>query len=209
VRGVEVHSYRALLYLGLVFGLYAGYGAATTMPVDAGRVALAILILIAPALIGSRLWFVLAHRELYRHEPHRIWSRGEGGAALIGGLVLAVAVSPAVLVPLGLPFGAFWDAATFTMLVGMVFTRVGCLLNGCCAGQPSDGRLALRLPDHTGRWQRRHPVQLLELATAVVLLAGAIAIAAAPPFPGALFAFALVGYGCTRLALDPLREVPT
>jgi prolipoprotein diacylglyceryltransferase len=205
-HGVNVPSYPAMLYVGLLCGVYAGYGVATSMPIDPDRASLALLILIAPALVGSRLWFVLSHWEVFRREPRRIWRRGDGGAALVGGLLLAVAVSPAVLAGLGLPFAAFWDVATFTMLVGMVFTRVGCLLNGCCAGRPSDGRVALHLPDHAGRWERRHPVQLLELAAAVTLLAGAAAIATAPPFPGAIFVFALAGYGCVRSILNPLRE---
>ena len=205
-HGVEVHSYPALLYLGLVCGVYAGYGAAASMPIDPDRAAAGILILIVPALVGSRLWFVLGHWEVFRREPHRIWRRADGGAALVGGLLLAVAVSPPLLALLGLPFGTFWDAATFTMLVGMIFTRVGCLLNGCCVGRPSEGRLTVDLPDHQGRWARRHPVQLLELAAAVALLAGAAAIATDPPFPGSIFAYALAGYGCVRSILNPLRE---
>jgi phosphatidylglycerol:prolipoprotein diacylglycerol transferase len=205
-RGIEIHSYPAMLYLGLLCGVYAGYGAATNMQLDADRATVAMLILIAPALVGARLLFVLSHWQEYRLEPSRIWRRSEGGAALFGGLLLALAVSPAVLAGLGLPFAGFWDAATFTMLVGMIFTRVGCLLNGCCAGRPSEHRFALMLPDHRGRWERRHPVQLFELATAVCLLAGAVAILFSPPFPGAIFVFALAGYGSARLVLDPLRE---
>ncbi|HEX8087007.1 MAG TPA: prolipoprotein diacylglyceryl transferase family protein [Solirubrobacteraceae bacterium] len=205
-RGVAVHSYPALLYLGLTFGVYAGYGAAASMELDPDRAAAGMLILIVPALVGSRLWFVARNWQAYRHEPRRIWYRGEGGATLVGGLLLALALSPAVLAALGLPFGAFWDAATFTLLVGMVFTRVGCLLNGCCAGRPSEGRLALRLPGQAGRWERRHPVQLLELATAVALLAGCFALSFAEPPPGAIFVFALAGYGCVRSIIDPLRE---
>ena len=205
-HGVDVYSYPALLYLGLTCGVYAGYGAAASMQLDPDRVTVAILVLLVPALAGARLWFVLTHWEAFRDEPGRIWRRADGGAALVGGLLLAVAVSPAVLAELGLPFAAFWDAATFTMLVGMIFTRVGCLLNGCCAGRPSDGRLALHLPDHEGRWERRHPVQLFELATAATLLAGALAIAAAGAFPGAIFLFALAAYGCARTILDPLRQ---
>jgi phosphatidylglycerol:prolipoprotein diacylglycerol transferase len=205
-HGVEIHSYPALLYLGLLCGVYAGYGAAASMSIDPDRASAGVLILIVPALVGARLWFVLSHWEAFRCEPRRIWRRGDGGAALVGGLVLALALSPAVLAALGLPFGTFWDAATFTMVVGMIFTRVGCLLNGCCSGRPSEGRLALYLPDHEGHWERRHPVQLLELAVAVTLLIGATAISTASPFPGATFIFAVAGYGCARLILNPLRE---
>jgi phosphatidylglycerol:prolipoprotein diacylglycerol transferase len=205
-HGIEIHSYPALLYLGLVSGFYAGYGAAASMPIDPDRAAVGVLILIVPALVGARLSLVLSHWEAFRREPRRIWRRRDGGAALVGGLLLAVALSPAVLAGLGLPFGVFWDAATFTMLVGMVFTRVGCLLNGCCVGRPSEGRLALHLPDHKGRWARRHPVQLLELVAAVALLAGAVAISTDPPFAGSIFICVVAGYGCARSILNPLRE---
>jgi prolipoprotein diacylglyceryltransferase len=205
-RGVEVHSYPALLYLGLTCGVYAGYGAAASMQLDPDRTAAGVLILIVPALVGARLWFVLSHWQVFRREPRRIWRRKEGGATLVGGLLLALALSPVVLAALGLPFGAFWDAATFTLLVGMIFTRVGCLLNGCCTGRPSEGRLALHLPDQTGHWERRHPVQLLELTTAIALLGGCVAISFAELPPGAIFVFALAGYACARSIIDPLRE---
>jgi phosphatidylglycerol:prolipoprotein diacylglycerol transferase len=128
---------------------------------------------------------------------------------LYGGLVLALVLSPVILVPFGLRFAAFWDGATFTILVGMVFTRVGCLLNGCCSGRRSDGRLGLWLPDQTGRWQRRYPVQLLELASALVLLGGSATLLAVGAPRGTIFGFALVGYAAARLAIDPLRERPT
>lgn len=205
-RGFTVNSYPALLYLGLVCGFYVMYAVAPRMGLSRGPAAAATLILFVPALAGSRIWFVLGHWSTYRLQTRRIWRRSEGGMALYGGLVLALAVSPGVLAALALRFASFWDAATFTMLVGMIFTRVGCLLNGCCAGRRSDGRLAMRLPDHTGRWEWRHPVQLLELSAAVLLLAGAGVLLSLTPPPGTIFGFALVGYGCARLALDRLRE---
>jgi phosphatidylglycerol:prolipoprotein diacylglycerol transferase len=99
----------------------------------------------------------------------------------------------------------FWDAAAVTMLVGMIFTRVGCLLNGCCAGRPTEGRFGLRLPDAAGHVERRLPTPLLEATSACLLLVGAIVISRRDTFPGAVFLFALGGYGLARLVLDPTR----
>ena len=126
---------------------------------------------------------------------------------LYGGLVLALLASPLVLDVVGVGFAAFWDAAAFAILVAMVFTRVGCLLNGCCAGRASNGRVGLWLPDHAGHWERRHPVQILEMGSALVLLLGAASLLA-PGHHGAIFIFSLAGYGMVRLALDRLRERP-
>src|SRR5262249_35439152 len=141
---------------------------------DPARTFAAMLLLILPALVGARLLHVAAHWPAYRRDPGRIWRRSEGGAAMYGGLVLAFLLSLPLLAGLSLPVGAFWDAATVTMLIGMVFTRAGCLLNGCCAGRPAEGPLALWLPDARGVWRRRLPTQLLEGGLGAVLLAGSV-----------------------------------
>jgi phosphatidylglycerol---prolipoprotein diacylglyceryl transferase len=209
VRGVPIWSYPALLYVGLVCGFYVMYAIAPNVGMPRGPAGIATLIMFLPAIVGSRIWFVLDHWSTYRHDLHRIWRHSDGGMTLYGGLVLALVLSPLTLTPFGLRFAAFWDGATFTILVGMMFTRVGCLLNGCCSGRHNDGRLGLRLPDLAGRWDRRYPVQLLELGAALILLAGSATLLAVGAPRGTIFAFALTGYAGARLAIDPLRERPT
>ena len=80
---------------------------------------------------------------------------------MFGALPLILPLSLPLLVFLKLPLGTFWDVAAISILVGMIFTRIGCLLNGCCGGRRVGGR--------------RLPTQPLEAAFAAVLLAGAIA----------------------------------
>jgi phosphatidylglycerol:prolipoprotein diacylglycerol transferase len=201
-----IHSYPAMLYLGLVLGTFAGSVAARGDHLDPSRFAITTIGLMVPALVGARLWFVLEHLGYYRRAPDRIWRRSEGGGALYGGLLLALIVSLPVLAAEGLPFGQFWDATAFTLLIGAIFTRVGCLLAGCCAGRTSDARIALRLPNRAGRWERRYPTQLLEILLAALLLGGALALRTHTPFSGALFVCVLGAYGVGRFALDFTRE---
>jgi len=196
-----------MLYLGLVAGVIAGNVAAHAAGIDAFRVYVATLVLIVPALIGARLLHIVAYWRFYRRDPRRIWDRGDGGAGQYGGLVLALPLSVPLLFALELPLGAFWDVAMLTMLVGMIFARIGCLLNGCCAGRPSQGWLSLYLPNHRGVWARRIPTQCLEAGLATVLLISALAVWDRLPFPGALFLLATVGYAAGRLALESLREL--
>jgi len=208
-RGARVHSYPVLLYLGMVFGIVVGDYVANDAGLNSARALLAMVLLTIPGLVGARLLFVATNWHRYRHDRARIWRRSEGGAAMQGGLLLAVVVSVPLLGVLGLPFGGFWDAATFAALTQLVFARVGCLLHGCCAGRPEAGRLALYLPDHRGIWQRRVPSQLLEAGCAVLILVGAAAWWDERPFPGAVFLAALSAYVFGRVALEPLRESRT
>ncbi len=204
-RGYEIRSYPAFLYLGVVAGLAVGDLAAHAEGLDAARVYFALLLLLLPALLGARFASIAAHWRTYRADPSLIWRRTEGGQAMYGGLV-AVPLSVPLLAVLHLPFTAFWDVATFSMLTGMAFTRVGCLLNGCCSGRPTTSRFGLLLADARGVRVRRVPTQLLEAGLAVVLLAGSAVLAATRPAAGTVFAAALGAYAAGRLLLQPLRE---
>jgi phosphatidylglycerol---prolipoprotein diacylglyceryl transferase len=205
-RGISIYSYPAMLYIGLTLGIVAGDYAANLAGMASARVVVAIILLTVPGLLGARLLFIATHWEIYRREPRRIWRRSEGGAVMLGGLVLAVAVSWPLLAAMDLPFGAFWDVATFVMLFWLIFGRLGCLLHGCCSGRPSSGPLTLYLPDHRGIWRRRVPTQLLEAGGAALLLLGATALWSQQPFSGALFLSAVAAYGLGRIALQPMRE---
>src|SRR5258708_25676526 len=135
-RSLNVWSYPAMLYLGLVAGVVAGNVAAHAARIDAFRTYVATLILLIPALIGARLLYVASHWQIYRQDLRRIWDRNQGGNIMYGGLAAALLLSVPLLRGLRLSLGAFWDVASFTILTGMIFTRVGCLMNGCCAGRP-------------------------------------------------------------------------
>jgi phosphatidylglycerol:prolipoprotein diacylglycerol transferase len=205
-RHITIHAYPAMLYTGLVVGVIGGTFGATLHGLDADRILAALLLLVLPALVGARLLFVASHWEIYRRDPRRIWRRSDGGAALYGGLALSFLLSLPLLRALGISVGAFWDVATITILIGMIFTRVGCLLNGCCAGRPAKGSFALYLPNAQGVWCRRLPTQLLEAGLAVVLLLGSVVVWSRLPFHGALFLCNLALFGIARCGLESTRE---
>jgi phosphatidylglycerol:prolipoprotein diacylglycerol transferase len=197
-----------MLYLGLVAGVVAGNAAAHAAGVDAFRVYLATLILIPAGLIGARLFYVASHWRFFRQNPRRIWNRREGGASQYGALLVVLPLSVPLLAQLRLDLGAFWDVVVFTILVSMIFGRIGCLLNGCCAGRPSESWMSMRLPNLERKWQRRLPAQGLEAAWAAALLVCAIFVRQHLPFAGALFLVVMAGYAAGRLVLESTREQP-
>jgi phosphatidylglycerol:prolipoprotein diacylglycerol transferase len=204
--GIRIHSYPAMLYLGLTLGAIAGDYAAHIVALPPDRLVIGIMLLTIPGFLGSRLLFIAINWTVYRREPRRIWRRSEGGSAMLGGLVLAVAVSPPLLSVVSLPFCEFWDVATFVALISLIFGRVGCHLHGCCSGRPSAGPFTLELPNYRGVYRRRIPTQLLEAGWGLFLLSGAVGLWKHAPVPGALFLFTVAGYGAGRIVLQQLRE---
>jgi prolipoprotein diacylglyceryltransferase len=204
-RGIRIYSYPAMLYLGLVSGVILQTLVSERAGLPTVRIYFATLTLIPIALAGSRVLHVAANWQKYRATPHLIWKRGEGGLAMYGGVPFMIIASIPVLAAYRLPFWTFWDTAVFCIFPGMAFARVGCLLNGCCSGQPTNGRLAMWLPDERGHWTWRVPMQLLELSIAATVLAFAWLTADRFAVPGQLFLSTVIAYAASRLVLQGLR----
>jgi len=204
--GVPIYSYPAMLYLGVVLGTYFELYAANSIGLSIPKTLAATLILLATALFGARLLHVLANWRLYCRDPKRMLQCSDGGASMYGGLLLALPASIPLLIILDLPFGTFWDLASLAMLVGMIVTRAGCFLNGCCAGRPTSQWWGMNLPDYKGVWQRRAPVQILEALSGMIVLVGAIVLWGGLAFAGALFLYAVGAYGACRALLETARE---
>jgi phosphatidylglycerol:prolipoprotein diacylglycerol transferase len=194
-----------MLYVGFVVGDMAGSAVAASDGLEPTRFAMAALVLLVPALIGARLWYAVENPRFFLAEPARLWRTQDGGAGLYGGLVLSFAVSAPVLAVADLDFWRFWDGAAVVMLIGMMITRVGCMMNGCCYGRETGGSFGLWLPDHHGQWQRRFPTQLLEAALSTVILVAELIAKPHLPLHGALFLTAAVAYAAGRLGLQLLR----
>jgi len=206
VGGLRISSYTALLYVGCVAGVLVGAAVAGAEGLSPQRFALTAAALLAPAFLGARVWFLFQHRRDYREEPREIWRRSGGGMTLYGGVVAALVASVPLLYLSSLPFWPFWDAAAAAALLGVVVSRVGCFMHGCCAGRATKNPLGMWLPNERGMWQRRFPTPILEaLWAASVLLIGLTAwprVAA----NGELFAVIMAGYAVGRLLLEPTRE---
>lgn len=196
----------------LYFGYLAGLVIASAFVLHQSEVkqfALATLVMLVPALLGARLWFALEHPRAFFEEPSRIFQIRDGGAAIYGGLVLSFAISPLILRTGGLDFWRFWDGAAIVMLVGLIITRFGCLMNGCCCGRETGGRLGMWLPNFAGEWRKRYPSQIMEATCGVVILVVELSIRDRLPFPGALFLSAVATYGASRLVLELTRADAT
>ena len=73
----------------------------------------------------------------------RAW---QGGLTYYGGLILAFAFAYAYVKRHRLKWGPIMDLYGFLLPLGLTFGRMGCFLNGCCFGRPTNVSWAARFP---------------------------------------------------------------
>ena len=109
----------------------------------------------------------------------------------------------------GLSPGPVLDSAAPGLLLAKMVGRIGCLLGGCCAGQPHQLSLGVWSSDRS-LGVRRVPVQLLESSLAGVVgtlaLFGVVLLGASAG--GLVFIAAIAAYTAGRQLLFPLRGIP-
>jgi phosphatidylglycerol---prolipoprotein diacylglyceryl transferase len=194
----RVPTYTALLYVGFAVGVACG---AYETGLDYLRFTVAAIILLAFALIGARIWYLIGHPEVLADPT--LGAKKAGG--LYGAFLLSVAVSWPVLRLMGLEFWRSLDGGAIAALVALVFVRIGCLINSCCYGRETHGPFGLWLPDPHGQWKRRYPTQLFEAGWAAIILGIGVSLYRPSNTPGLLFFGAAAAFAIGRPGLRLLR----
>lgn len=104
--------------------------------------------------------------------------------------------------------GQLLDAISIILPLILGVYRIGCILNGCCHGQETDGFLGFYLPNISGRWAHRYPTQILLLVFDFALFFFLWKWRLNDPPEGKTTLVFLLSFSIFRLLLDSLRELP-
>ncbi len=115
----------------------------------------------------------------------------------------AVFVLPVVLYGLcrrmRLPYAAFMDWVSPSLMCMLAVLRIGCWLSGCCGG----------ITYQTGAYTTAVvPVQLMECVLNLMMAVILLVIEANEREPGFLYPSILLGYGAYRFLLEFVRDTP-
>ena len=231
--GVPIRGYGVMLLaavaagtgLAIVRGRRAGFDADTIVSLGTQ--------VFLWGLVGARLFYVAEY-------PGQFFAPGQGLAASLaavanvaaGGLVvfgsLPTAAAAAWLFARrrGLPLLRLADCIAPSLLVGLALGRLGCFLNGCCYGGPTDLPWGVRFPPESPPWFDQmsrglipaadargvapwslpvHPAQLYAAIDAALLAGLALAYTPFRRREGAVFALVLALHPVSRLLLEAIR----
>ncbi|MBN2170155.1 MAG: prolipoprotein diacylglyceryl transferase [Candidatus Krumholzibacteriota bacterium] len=226
IGSLTLHAYGAMLTLSFILGLLLALRRSGRRGVAREHVMDLFQIIILAAIVGARIFFVVFHLDLYRDRWWRVLALWEGGLTLYGGLLLAIGASWLYLRLRRVPFLVMADVMAPSLGLGIMVTRVGCFLNGCCFGLPTDCPLGVGFPPGSEATETArtllahdrgrslldlplspaiHPAQLYASLGGALILAILLLLDRRPRRPGFLFAGFLVLYGIHRFVVDQFR----
>lgn len=180
---IAVRAYGVMLSISFFIGLWLIRREAKVVRVDPERAVTLGFILIIFGVIGARLGYVLYHWGDFSSNLLSIinpFESGEyigiAGLNLQGGIILGFIAGVVYIMRHKMPFRQTLDAVAPAVAFGIFLTRIGCFLNGCCFGLPTDSVLGVEFPQGSPAWfvfgdAHVHPTQLYSSAYGLILLA--------------------------------------
>jgi phosphatidylglycerol---prolipoprotein diacylglyceryl transferase len=219
---LTLYAYSTFMVLAAVVALALAARGATRLGVPRQRALAWYGFAIAAGLVGARLLDVALNWGPYADDPGRIVALEFRGFALFGGLAAGLLVALALARAWRASVWTLADSAIPAVAAGIVLLRVGCFLNGCCAGTSTDLPWGISFPSRglgldvqlledtglfglSGASEPVHPTQLYEAGAALLCCALALLLRRRSVSPGtAALAFA-AGFALFRAASQLLR----
>lgn len=204
MNGIDLHfGYALMVVLGFALTLSFPLTKHFQDPHDRRRYYAMQAITAVCALLGAKFAVVLGD-ALWPLRPFDDWEALIGGGrslagALLFGFLGAEAAKPLLRYDIP-PNDRFAIILPFSIGLG----RIGCLIAGCCRGEPFDGPWAITYADGIPR----HPAPLYEMLFHWGMGFLLIALWRRQILFGRLFAFYLACYGVFRFLTEFVRETP-
>jgi len=206
---LTLHSYGLMLALAFLAGIWLmelqakKIGLDQTMMVDLG------VVIMAGAVIGSRLMYVATHWSEYTSNPWQALAVWEGGLTFYGGFILGTLTAAVYCRFKKISFWTIADIAAPGFAAGLGLGRIGCFLNGCCFGRPSQLPWAVHFPADGAAGLTAgcgvHPTQLYESAFGFAVFGLLWTLRNRKKFPGFSICLFFLLYGIWRFISDQFR----
>jgi len=206
---LTLHSYGLMLALAFLAGIWLmelqahKHGLDKTLIVDLG------VFVMAGSVIGSRLMYVATHWSEYSSNPWQALAVWEGGLTFYGGFILGTLTAAVFCRVRRISFWTIADIAAPGFAMGLGLGRIGCFLNGCCFGKPSQLPWAVQFPAYGASGLTSgcavHPTQLYEALFGFATFGLLWTMRNKKIFSGSSICLFFLLYGIWRLLSDQFR----
>lgn len=204
-----LYTYGVMLLIAFAVSTWLAVRAARRWPpglvaINAEQILDCFSLSLLGGIVGGRLAFIVLQWEFFLRSPGEMSAIWHGGLVWYGGLLGGLFAAWLYVRAKRLNFLRVMDQCIPFLALAHAVGRVGCFLNGCCYGRPTDHWCGAVFPGQRGPVV---PVQLFESA-GLLFLYGLLRGLQRPPLlsrPGWLFGIYLVLYALLRFSIEFLR----
>ena len=150
---VTIKSYGLMMVVGFLAAVTVIRRLSRTFTPDPQLITNAALYSLIGGVVGARIQYVVHYRDQFRGDWLNVFAIWHGGLELLGGVILAIAIILGYLCyhkfiarRYNLPIRRYLDVLAIGLMLALLPGRIGCFLNGCCWGRPTDLPWGVRFP---------------------------------------------------------------
>ena len=222
IFGLEIAWYGIIIAIGVIAGYLVAAGIAKKTKQNPEMYLDFLIFALIFAIIGARLYYVIFSWDQYKDNLLQIFNLRNGGLAIFGGVIGAVATAVVFCKKKKYDFWLLADTAVPGLILGQAIGRWGNFFNQEAFGGFSDGLFAMRLNVETAAYTTQellqkavevggttyiqvHPTFLYESVWCLVVFAIMLLVWKKRKFGGQIFSIYLIGYGLGRVWIEGLR----
>ena len=224
IGGFTIAYYGIVIGIGIIGGLMLVQWQARRTGQDPEMYLDLAMIAVVLSIIGARVYYVVFAWDMYKDDLLSIFNIRNGGLAIYGGVLTAIATVFVFAKVRKQPFGLLTDTAGLGLILGQVVGRWGNFFNREAFGGYTDNLLAMQLPVSAVRrsdisadlaahimnvggidYIQVHPTFLYESLCNLCVLLFLIWYSPKKKFHGEVFCLYLLLYGIGRFWIEGLR----
>ncbi|MDH5173997.1 MAG: prolipoprotein diacylglyceryl transferase [Elusimicrobiota bacterium] len=207
---LTIYSYGLMVAIGCLAGFFYIRGEAKRIGFDMEKIMSLFLWVLISGFVGGRILYIFVEWERFLNEPLRTIF-GRGGFVFYGGFVLAFGIGVWQIRRKSLNLWKTADIFTPAVAVAYAIGRIGCFLNGCCYGRPTDSWLGVSFPSESPAGSLGEPlipIQLFSSLNLFVIFGVLLTLRRYKKFDGQLFWLYVLLYGVSRSIIEIFRGDP-
>lgn len=224
IGGFTIAYYGIVIGIGIIGGVLLAQWQAKRTGQDPEMYLDLAMIAVVLSIIGARVYYVVFAWDMYKDDLLSIFNIRNGGLAIYGGVLTAIATVFVFAKVKKQPFGLLTDTAGLGLILGQVVGRWGNFFNREAFGGYTDNLLAMQLPVSAVRrsdisadlaahimnvggidYIQVHPTFLYESLWNLCVLLFLIWYSPKKKFHGEVFCLYLLLYGIGRFWIEGLR----
>ncbi|MFA5069053.1 MAG: prolipoprotein diacylglyceryl transferase [Candidatus Omnitrophota bacterium] len=199
---VKVYSYGVMLAAAFFICLFLAAKRCPMFGIRQDAFSNLVAILLLFGIAGARILYVLSEFDYFVRNPLEIFMINKGGLIFYGAFILSPLLGIAYAKKSRMSIADTADLLAPFIALGHSIGRIGCFLNGCCYGRPTDSVIGVCFPtSHV----RVYPVQIFSSIGLFCIFLILFRAQKNRAFKGQVFAWYLILYGIFRFSIEFFR----